>query len=351
MHTRTRRPAAPLLIAVGAVLALTGGLFATPALAASGDDAANQVSWGVRPADNDNGESRPNFVYALDPGDSLEDGILVRNLSEEALDLAVYAADGLTTDDGALDLITSGEESVELGSWITMAEDSITIEPGESTEVPFELTVPEDAQPGDYAAGVVASMRVEGDNGVVTERRLGSRVLLRVSGELSPALTISHLQTHYDGTWNPFLPGSGTVEFTLTNTGNATLEAGAELGISGLFGWGQQALETGDLPEILPGANITRTVEVAELWPLVTLTTDLDVTAQAVVREGAVPPPTAEVLESTSAQTWAVPWTIVIVIVALILLIVWQILAARRRKRAHARDIQAAVEEALATLE
>jgi len=339
------------LVAALAVALLSVGV-AAPALAATEEqDPSSSVSWGARPDDTAQGEGRPNFVYDLAPGDELSDALLVTNRGEEPIELAVYAADGKTTADGTLDLLPSGEESTELGAWIDVEQDSVALAPDESASVPFDLAVPADAQPGDYAAGVVAAMRVEGEDGIVTERRLGSRVLLRVAGDLAPALEVSGLEADFSGGLNPFLPGSATIDVTLTNTGNATLVGGADVSVSGPFGIAARAVDMGEIPELLPGTSLTRTVEVAEAWPLIVFNTEVAASADVVVREGAVPPPTATVTDEASTQTWAVPWTLLVVVVLLIALVVWRTTAAKRRKRAHEAEVARAVEQALASRE
>ena len=339
------------LVAALAVALLSIGV-AAPALAATAEqDPSTSVSWGARPDDTAQGEGRPNFVYDLAPGDELSDALLITNRGEEALELAVYAADGKTTSDGTLDLLPSGEESTELGAWIDVEQDTVSLAPDESASVPFDLAVPADAQPGDYAAGVVAAMRVEGEDGIITERRLGSRVLLRVAGDLAPALDVSGLEAGFSGGFNPFLPGSATIDVTLTNTGNATLVGGAELTASGPFGIAARAVDMGEIPELLPGTSLTRTVEVADAWPLFIFHADVEATADVVVREGAVPPPTATVTAEASTQTWAVPWTLTALALLLILFAVWRITAAKRRKGQHEAEVARAVEQALASRE
>ena len=97
------RTAALALLAAFAVV----GLGAGPALAADGD-----VAWTVRTASNSYGADRSSFSYAVNPGGRVEDALVVANRGTAPLDLAVYAADGFTTDTGQLDLLTKDKKSV-----------------------------------------------------------------------------------------------------------------------------------------------------------------------------------------------------------------------------------------------
>ncbi|WP_150955470.1 hypothetical protein [Microbacterium testaceum] len=340
-----------LLLAFLAGLAL---LLGTPlgASAAAAPTADTTVTWSVKPADTAQGRDRPNYAYDLLPGGTVGDALYVANRSPEPITLRVYAADGFLTEDGALDILAGGVESTDLGSWVSIESPELTLDSGASAEVPFTIAVPAGAAPGDYAAGIVASMLVTADNGTVTERRLGSRVHLRVQGDLAPALVVGDVVVDYHGTANPVETGSATVSYTLTNTGNTRLDPNVEVALGGPFGWAR-VTAADDAPELLPGSSLERTVEVAGIVPLVLLSADVTATSQVVSRTlaGAEPSALDPLVSQGAAATAAVPWTALAIIAALALLVAWRIVAARRRKAAHAREIEAAVAAARADAE
>lgn len=333
--------------------ALRGSAAGPAALAnpAAPADPASQVSWGVRPANTVHGTDRPNFAYRLPPGGTLTDAIVVTNRGAEPLTLDVYAADGFLTSDGTLDLLPAGEESEALGAWTAVSGSPVTVPAGESVEVPFTLTVPADTQPGDYAGGVVSTLRVENAEGVTVDRRLGSRVHLRVTGALTPALTVDDVQVTYLGAGaNPLAPGTATVSFTVTNTGNARIAPGESVTVGGPFGWGSTPAAQVDLPELIPGATVQRTATLEEVWPLLLASAQVSVGgtvvpmstgADASAEDVAVPTATA------SASAWAIPWTWLAALLLLVAVIVWRTGAGRRRKAAQQRAVDAAVAAAL----
>ncbi|MDQ1175903.1 NEW3 domain-containing protein [Microbacterium sp. SORGH_AS_0421] len=340
-----------LLLSFLAGLAL---LLGTPlaASAAAAPSAETTVTWSVKPADTAQGRDRPNYAYDLLPGGTVGDALYVANRSPQPITLRVYAADGFLTDDGALDILAGGAESTDLGRWVSIASPELTLDSGASAEVPFTVAVPADAAPGDYAAGIVASMLVTADNGTVTERRLGSRVHLRVQGDLAPALAVGEVAVDYHGTANPAETGSATVTYTLTNTGNTRLDPNVEVALGGPFGWAR-VTAADDAPELLPGSSLQRTVEVAGVVPLVLLSADVQATSQVVSRTlaGAEPSTLDPLVSQAAAATAAVPWTALAILAAIALLVAWRIVAARRRKAAHAREIAAAVAAARADAE
>ncbi|MET0435477.1 MAG: DUF916 domain-containing protein [Cellulomonas sp.] len=368
----TRRvPAALAALAAAVALALGGALPAVGAAPAArtvplvapaaadpapadpaGDPAAasTQVTWGVRPADTVHGTARPNFAYSLPPGGTLADALVVTNKGDAPLALDVYAADGFLTADGTLDVLGAGEESTALGAWVQVETPEIVLEPGAATEVPFTLTVPEDAQPGDYAAGIVSSLLVENAAGVSVDRRLGSRVHLRVQGDLAPALAVSGLRVDYDAGGNPVAPGAATVTFTVTNTGNSRVAPTEQVQVAGLFGLGRARAAAVDVPELIPGASVQRSVRVDGVWPLVRTTATIALGGEVVALPGA---PVADATPAVpgvtaTAAAWAVPWALIGALALVVALVALRVLAGRRRKVRHQRAVDAAVADALA---
>lgn len=373
--TPTRRvPAALAALAAAVALALGGALPAAgaapaparaalvaPAAAdpAPADPAADpadpaaastQVTWGVRPADTVHGAARPNFAYSLPPGGTLSDALVVTNKGDAPLTLDVYAADGFLTADGTLDVLEAGEESTALGAWVRVETPAIVLEPGAAAEVPFTLTVPEDAQPGDYAAGIVSSLLVENAAGVSVDRRLGSRVHLRVQGDLAPALAVSGLHVDYDAGGNPVAPGAATVTFTVTNTGNSRIAPTEQVQVAGLFGLGRARAAAVDVPELIPGASVQRSVRVDGVWPLVRTTATIALGGEVVALPGAEAADAAPAVPgvTASAAAWAVPWALIGALALVVALVALRVLAGRRRKVRHQRAVDAAVADALA---
>jgi hypothetical protein len=261
--TGRRLPARLLAVAALVAALALPGLSASTAAAepipgvavpAATSDAA---SWSVGPADGPLGTGRPFFEYTLDPGATVEDAFTVRNDGATPLSLRVYAADAFTTREGTIDLLPASEQSVDSGTWVDLGATDVHLEPGETAVVPFTLSVPTDARPGDHPAGIVTSLLSDdADAQVQVDRRLGSRLYVRVAGELSPSVDVSEPTVSFDGAWNPLALGRIDVSYTLTNTGDTRVTAVAASSAHGPFG--VAALSTGaeQLPEILPGSSV-----------------------------------------------------------------------------------------------
>lgn len=349
MHARPPRPTRiarviPIAIAValaaGSVLAL-----ASPAAAEDGAD----VTWGVRPAAYAGDDARENYAYRAEPGETIDDAIIVANHDTAPLELDIYAADGFTTSSGQLDVATRDARAVGIGTWLLPAADRIVVQPGEAIEVPFTLTVPANATPGDHAGAILTALtRPDENEGITVDRRLGIRIHLRVGGDLAPALEIDDLRVDYGGTLNPFGTGEATVTYTVRNAGNVRLSAGQTVALAGPFGMlAVDASGVEPVPELLPGETWPVTVRVAGIVPAFLLTADVGLAP--IAPEGTEPGPS---WVDASASTAAVPWTLVV----LVLLVAggiagWIMVGRRRRARraaAEAARVQAAVARALA---
>jgi len=346
MNPRSQRSAWRLVAALAAGLALLL-LAPTAAHGDTGDSDDTTISWGTAPTDNEVGEGRPRFSYTAEPGGTLRDSIDVINRSDRPLKLGIYAADAFTTESGGLDLLTADQPSVDVGTWIALERTQVRVPAHGTVSVPFVLTVPENATPGDHTGGIVTSFVTQAESGVGIDRRIGTRMYIRVGGQLDPQLKVGDVHTTYDGSAAPWSPGSATVRYTVTNTGNVRLEAGQEIRVAGPFGLLGASTAPDDLAELLPGNSRSFEVMVDGAWPTgrLTATVTLHPTASTQDQAGAVPDIAAV---EGSASTWAIPWPQLALLAALALA-VYALLQLRNRRRAKmAAAIDQAVTEALA---
>ncbi|MFI6339351.1 WxL protein peptidoglycan domain-containing protein [Streptomyces sp. NPDC050535] len=333
-----------VVLALLAALVLTG-TSTGPAQAADGD-----VTWTVRTAANGFGDDRSSFSYGVNPGGQVKDAMVVANHSGSPLRLALYASDGYTTEKGQLDLLTPEKKSVGIGAWVRATKDSVRIAPGRTAEIPFAVTVPRNATPGDYVGGILTSLKQSDDTeGIAVDRRLGIRIKLRVSGALKPTLAIENLHVDYHGTANPFGQGDATVTYTLHNTGNALLSGAQQVTLSGPFGTlNTRAGRIAAVPELLPGERWNVVVPVDDVTPAIRLTAEATVTPAITDAAGST---TSLKFVRATTTGWAVPWTLVLLVVVLLaagaaVYLLRRRNRARRKQREDAR-VRDAVEQAL----
>lgn len=317
-----RRRVAVLSAVLVSAMALFAGPVASPAAGAVTDE---DISWGVRTADTEQGEGRANFNYSVEPGETITDAVIVTNQGAQDLAIDISTADGYTAADATLAFDGPEVVPVSVGSWITPAEAEVTLRPGESREVEFTVEVPEDASPGDHAGGIfTVSSTVDGSN-IQINRRLGLRVHVRVAGEQVVDLEVSELTYQHSASLNPFASGTALVSYTVRNNGTVRTYFTEDLTVTTLGGSSSTTHST-VVDEILPGSEITRTVEVGA-WPLLRSTVEVRVLPAAI--DGSVGVETMRM-----ADDWVIPWSILVLIV--IVLAVTVVIGVRRAGRASA---------------
>ena len=346
-----------LLVVAGTVLAVSslGG----PAVAGHGFESAksstsssasshakakaklpSRATFGIGPT---NGGVNGYFTYDSGPGGSYVDKAVITNYSHFPLALQVYVASIGNAADGSIEVGQQGRSQTDAATWLALPQGFRQVVVPASTAkrtgrvaVPFQLSVPSAAEPGDHAAAIVASLNTIGKNpkgeNIKLEQRIAARVYVRVDGPLHPALQVQNLSVSYHGTLNPVGRGSAAVSYTVQNTGNVRLSVAQAVSVTGLFGTGAQA-DAPDLTLIFPGASVNVTARVQEVFPTVFENAHVTLKPRVVSDQKAV----AMAAVSAAASFTAVPWMLLGILVLLLLAIVALFVLRRRRRRGSRR--------------
>lgn len=299
------------------------------------DDSGGSVTWMVRPSDGVGEDGRAWVELELDPGQAAREHLIVRNLSTSAVTFRLSAADGYFTESGRFNMLTSDTESVDAGTWIDIQED-VDVAAGADAIIPFTITVPPNATPGDHPAGVAASIRSGDGEQVGVESRVGFRVMTRVTGELAPSAA-AEVSGEYSGSINPFDAGRIDVGYTVENTGNTRLSILPQVTVSALFGLVDYTVAGAEIVEIAPGESREADVAFPSVWPLFVYTADVVATVVPVGEDL----PTGEVEPATARSTVvAMPWSQLVTIVVAGLL-VWLLWRDRRRREERVAELVA----------
>jgi hypothetical protein len=330
---------AALLMAVVALLGLGG----TAPVAAAPQ--ADNGRWSVFPAPTAGKkdksptlQERPFFTLEGAPGATLKDKVSVSNLSAAPMTFTLYGADAYNTPrDGGFAVKGVDEKSTGLGAWVTLARRSLTIPARTRADIPFTVTIPEDASPGDHPGAIVAlDTRVDtapGNVAIGVRRAVGARVYLKVTGPTLPALSVEHVTVSHG---QPLVPGLGnsgaTIRYTLVNRGNVTLTPRVRFTAKGLFGRTLLDRRARTLPlELLPGQS----VQLTEKWASAPQFDRVSIHLTASSARG-------DLSENASATFLAVPWLVVGLVLALLGGALARLLLVRRRRRPPAPQEKAA---------
>lgn len=268
------RPHRSLRIAV-AVSALALAL----ALLAAGPAAAiDNGTLGIRPSNESDF-----FHLSLFPGAATEATAIVSNHTDSPVTLLTYPVDGQSSPQGAFALASQTDPRAGIGAWVRLDTAQVTVPANSNLELPFQLSVPANTPPGDYAGGlIIQSPPVKGETSIVggdtavrldVVQRQGVRIYLNVAGTALKSLELGELSWTHTG---------GSVTFTLPvrNTGNTILHPAATVALSG---WVGANTELGfDPPEsILPGESLDLHASLAQAPPIHAGTADATVTSEA----------------------------------------------------------------------
>lgn len=357
----TTRAALVVLVSV-----LAGPMLSSSAAAVDDDTV---LTWGVQPSTPEGPDGRSAFDFQVAPGTQISDWVAVTNDSPVAATFRVYAADATTDyDTAAFTLVGAEQASTDLGAWTAVdtgpaacpdtdddAEATcarglgihVDLAPGEQKNLPFTITVPADATPGDHAAGIVAAFDQQATDAagsaVRVEQRVGTRIYLRVDGPLTAKVGISGVVAGYDSSWNPLDAGTGRLGFDVTNTGNVRLSGVPQVHLTGPFGIDLGTVTLDPIANLLPGGTGHVEAELPDVLPLFFLRATVTVTPQP--GDGATATASLDLAPVTAtAVTWAVPWTalgaLMLVVAGVVLLVWWR----RRSRRLLAAELAAYAE-------
>ncbi len=283
-------------------------------------------SWTLAPASSatETG-NRPNLSYTIEPGETVEDAVTVYNLGNTPLIFNVYPTDAFNNDDGTFSVLPGDKKPTDVGTWFTLDQELISVPPGMQTTIPFVIKVPRDATPGDHVGAVLASSSTKGtgDNGetITLDRRTGTRLFVRVAGELRPELAITNMESDYDQAVNSF-DGTTTVKFRVENRGNVRMSGNPIVEVGGPLGALSKTVKMPAVSELLPGEHADLSVVVTGVPALVANSTKVSIRPES---DGVDAPP----VSSASTTQFAPPITLLLLFLVAILVL----LALRQRRR------------------
>ncbi|WP_395370929.1 hypothetical protein OHU45_22635 [Streptomyces tubercidicus] len=201
-------PFRPRTAVRGAVLATAAVLLCPVAAAARPAAVPAPPGWSAAPAPGDGAapgaEDRPYFYLAGAPGTVMTDRLSLRNPAGRAVTVRLRGS----------------------GAWLAFAAKEVTVPPRTRATVPFTVTVPRDAAPGDRSAALVATADGTGSGAA---GRHAVPVHLRVTGPELAALTVENVSVRDRG-------GAAVIRYTLVNRGNTALRPRLAVRADGLFG-------------------------------------------------------------------------------------------------------------------
>ncbi len=211
------------IVTIGAALSL---LIPQPALAQD----RSQLSLSVTP---------PLIQLSLAPGQTWSSTLKVVNTNEYELPLYASMAVLETNGDEGQSKFTpvlEGSETSTLANWVKLGTNDFKITEEKSFDLPFTITVPEDASPGGHYAAIIIGSQPLGEApegaSISVSSSISTLLFLRVAGDVVEKGTIREFTTEDNFYSRP------NVKFLLRfeNSGNVHIQPQGEIVITNMWG-------------------------------------------------------------------------------------------------------------------
>jgi len=185
----------------------------------------------------DNPRTKSIFIHELKAGESAQDGVRIYNNTPTKRTISVYPVDAVLASGGTFSCAQKVEPRKDVGSWIKLESDSVTLEANGTVEIPFTITAPAKADVGEHNGCIAmedASMKTKQDaqSGVVLGFRSAIRVAVTIPGKIVKSLSLESVEvTRLDN-------GNFGIAPTAKNTGNVSLDTTLTTSLTPLFGTG-----------------------------------------------------------------------------------------------------------------
>lgn len=187
-----------------------------------------------------------------DPGATIRGEFIVLNEQQDTM--VFYTSAENFTAEGESGTPSFKKESTGLSSWVTI-DPSFTLTKGEQKVIPFDITVPKDAEPGGHFAAIFLSTTpsVPAEGQVSVGAKIGVLVLLRVSGEIRQEGGVVDFASSDGKRLYSSLPISFSYRYK--NAGNDRVIPAGDLTIRNILGWEKATVPAnGNQGNVLPGS-------------------------------------------------------------------------------------------------
>lgn len=201
----------------------------------------------------------PSLEYSTAKGQTIESRVKLLNNENRTLTLTPSTANFGAKDETGEPDFAFDAPTADLAAWIKIDLEPVTLDPGETKEIPFTIAVPADAEPGGHYAGIFFASGGTASSGgqIGVQSKLGSLVILTVEGNIREQAAISKVTL--DGPTSMSRP---PVDFNIRvkNSGNVHIKPKGKVTILNMFGGEVDTLTLPQEKNVLPGQ--TRLFEV-----------------------------------------------------------------------------------------
>jgi hypothetical protein len=202
--------------------------------------------------------SRAYFIFNAKPGTHIQSAVRVINSGAATGNATLYGTDATTGATSGAVYLDRTVRSQDVGSWLTLGESSVTLTPGQSIQVPFEVTIPKNVRSGEHLGGIGMEVKPLGDKPEFIGKGNNVQILTRT-------LTVIAVEVILPGAHSEALSASGvqaggqngyqSLQIALHNTGTMMFKSSGTLQVMDQYGALLQTLLL-KLDTFLPATSI-----------------------------------------------------------------------------------------------
>ncbi len=136
------------------IIILLAGALGIQVVLAAGGTAHFNITPGF--ISHSNETPRGYFTYTTQPGFLIQDSLHVTNIGTARGSVDLYAVDATTSQTSGVTFLTTTDPRHDVGAWIKLSRQKVTLNPGQSQDIPFSLRVPSSVRPGQHGGGIIA---------------------------------------------------------------------------------------------------------------------------------------------------------------------------------------------------
>jgi len=192
------------------------------------------------------------FELTANPGDVLTNKLKVYNPTDTIVAIEMEVEDFRAIGEAGQVIVAPEEEiTYSLKRWVKTEPTEFTLEPGEQKFVDFEISVPENAEPGGKYGSILASTAgiIGGEiTGAAIAQKVGALLLLTVAGEVREDLIVREFSA-------PSFLEYGPVPFSIRFENTGTVHVRPRGFVTIINWWGKKVADV-EFPQlnVIPGA-------------------------------------------------------------------------------------------------
>jgi hypothetical protein len=224
--------------------------------------ATGSASFGLQPTTYDPGNlsTKSYFIFNARAGTTVHSVVRVINNGTAAGTASLYPVDATTGQTSGVVFRTQNDVQSNVGSWLSLATQHVTLAPGQSQLVPFQFTIPSTGNAGQHLGGIVVQNATPQRSTLKHELQVTVQNLAIIAVQINlPGLTSEQLSAtgiQAGGTNN-----YQNLQLKLSNTGTMMVKGNGSLHITDTNGALVQTMPIA-LDTILPDTSITYPVFV-----------------------------------------------------------------------------------------